>query len=196
MWTYVYVTVFFPRRSISQSRASVFGIENTSSLLRMSHRTCTLCITSTFPSIFLRCIRTFHPNIVHHRATAAGVLLLNEIGLDPGIDHLTALDLISRVSSDGQVIQSFTSFCGGLPAPDVEHTPLRYKFSWSPQGVLSAALNGASFKLDGNVSSTHPLTSLCVSTSNHLYSFVPLKRRSSCCLHSRNYPLPASNLKA
>ncbi|KAG5340357.1 hypothetical protein C0989_002087 [Termitomyces sp. Mn162] len=86
---------------------------------------------------------------LHDKAVAANVLFLNEIGLDPGIDHLTALDLISRLQSDGQIIQSFTSFCGGLPAPDVEHTPLRYKFSWNPRGVLQAALASAKFWLKG-----------------------------------------------
>lgn len=55
-------------------------------------------------------------------------------------------------------MQSFTSFCGGLPAPDVvastqgDEVPLGYKFSWSPRGVLSAALNEARFKLGGEVS--------------------------------------------
>ena len=96
------------------------------------------------------------------RAASKNVLLLNEIGLDPGIDHCSALALIDNLRKEGKKISSFISFCGGLPAPQYADVPLGYKFSWSPQGVLSAALNGASFKLDGNVSSTHPLTSLCV----------------------------------
>ena len=87
---------------------------------------------------------------------------MNEIGLDPGIDHCSAMSLIDGLREQGKEVVSFTSFCGGLPAPEAADVPLGYKFSWSPQGVLSAALNGASFKLDGNVSSTHPLTSLCV----------------------------------
>ncbi|KAI6122567.1 Saccharopine dehydrogenase-domain-containing protein [Pisolithus croceorrhizus] len=92
---------------------------------------------------------------LHERAESSGVLLLNEIGLDPGIDHCSAHSLLSRLRSERKRVLSLTSFCGGLPAPDVvsstqgDDVPLGYKFSWSPRGVLSAALNGARFKLGG-----------------------------------------------
>jgi alpha-aminoadipic semialdehyde synthase len=87
-------------------------------------------------------------------ARSAGVLFLNEIGLDPGIDHCSAHSLLSRLRSENKQIVSFTSFCGGLPAPDVaEGVPLGYKFSWSPRGVLRAASEGASFRLAGQVRS-------------------------------------------
>ncbi|KAI6144926.1 Saccharopine dehydrogenase-domain-containing protein [Pisolithus tinctorius] len=95
---------------------------------------------------------------LHERAETSGVLLLNEIGLDPGIDHCSAHSLLSRLRSERKRVLSFTSFCGGLPAPDVVtstqgdgDTSLGYKFSWSPRGVLSAALNEARFKLGGEV---------------------------------------------
>ncbi|KAG6892375.1 hypothetical protein C0993_003934, partial [Termitomyces sp. T159_Od127] len=87
---------------------------------------------------------------LHARAADADVLLLNELGLDPGIDHLSALDLLTRLKARGQVVEAFTSFCGGVPAPDVPHTPLRYKFSWNPRGVLLAGLNGARYLLGGD----------------------------------------------
>ena len=77
---------------------------------------------------------------------------MNEIGLDPGIDHCSALSLIHDLRAQGKEIVSFTSFCGGLPAPEDADVPLGYKFSWSPRGVLGAALNGARFKLWGDVS--------------------------------------------
>lgn len=80
-----------------------------------------------------------------------GVLLLNEIGLDPGIDHCSAISLCNQLRSKDREIISFTSFCGGLPAPDVPFGPLRYKFSWSPLGVLRAALNPAKFRLNNLV---------------------------------------------
>ncbi|KAI0001339.1 Saccharopine dehydrogenase-domain-containing protein [Russula compacta] len=84
------------------------------------------------------------------RAHSAGVLLLNEIGLDPGIDHCSAHSLLSRLRSENKQVVSFTSFCGGLPTPEVaEGVPLGYKFSWSPRGVLRAASEGASFRLAG-----------------------------------------------
>jgi alpha-aminoadipic semialdehyde synthase len=76
---------------------------------------------------------------------------LNEIGLDPGIDHLTACQLFDEVKSKGGRITSFVSWCGGLPAPECSNNPLGYKFSWSPRGVLLAGLNPAIFKKDGKI---------------------------------------------
>jgi alpha-aminoadipic semialdehyde synthase len=85
-------------------------------------------------------------------ADSAGVLLLNEIGLDPGIDHCSAHSLLSSLRSKNKHVVSFTSFCGGLPAPEAaEGVPLGYKFSWSPRGVLRAASESASFRLAGQV---------------------------------------------
>ncbi|KAF9815156.1 hypothetical protein IEO21_04774 [Rhodonia placenta] len=87
---------------------------------------------------------------LHAAAVSADVLLLNEIGLDPGIDHCSAVSLLDRLRAEGNEILSFTSFCGGLPAPEcAEDAPLGYKFSWSPRGVLSAALNDAHFLVQG-----------------------------------------------
>ncbi|KAI0041595.1 hypothetical protein FA95DRAFT_1683107 [Auriscalpium vulgare] len=86
---------------------------------------------------------------LHRKAQASDVLLLNEIGLDPGIDHCSAHALLSRLCAEGKDVVSFTSFCGGLPAPDAADVPLGYKFSWSPRGVLRAASEGASFRLGG-----------------------------------------------
>ncbi|GJJ14359.1 hypothetical protein Clacol_008623 [Clathrus columnatus] len=86
-------------------------------------------------------------------ALESDVILLNEIGLDPGIDHCSAISLIERLKAQNKRIKSFISFCGGLPAPECAGTdvPLRYKFSWSPRGVLNAALNPASFKLRNKI---------------------------------------------
>lgn len=86
---------------------------------------------------------------LHDQAIKADILLLNEIGLDPGIDHCSAVDLCERVRSEGREVVSFVSVCGGLPAPEDSNVPLAYKFSWSPRGVLTAALNGAVFRLGG-----------------------------------------------
>lgn len=86
-------------------------------------------------------------------AKAKGVLLLNEVGLDPGIDHLSAMQLIDSVRDvPGVRLLRFSSVCGGLPAPEVAGSnPLGYKFSWSPRGVLLAAQNSAKFKQDGEL---------------------------------------------
>ncbi|KAJ1303925.1 hypothetical protein OPQ81_008336 [Rhizoctonia solani] len=86
---------------------------------------------------------------LHERAIEADVLLLNEIGLDPGIDHCGAMEMRDRFERQGKRIVSFVSWCGGLPAPEDSNVPLGMKFSWSPKGLLSAALNPARFKLGG-----------------------------------------------
>jgi saccharopine dehydrogenase (NADP+, L-glutamate forming)/spermidine synthase len=83
------------------------------------------------------------------RAKAAGIILLNEIGLDPGIDHMEAMRIIHKIKDEGGQIDSFISFCGGLPAPEANTNPLGYKFSWSPLGVLLAGKNQAIYLKNG-----------------------------------------------
>eukprot|EP00045_Choanoeca_perplexa_P001604 m.20861 g.20861 ORF g.20861 m.20861 type:complete len:347 (-) comp11060_c0_seq4:73-1113(-) len=84
-------------------------------------------------------------------AKDAGITVLNEIGVDPGIDHLYAKQIIDRVHAEGGKIDSFTSYCGGLPAPECSNNPLGYKFSWSARGVLLAAGNNARHLENGKV---------------------------------------------
>ncbi|KNG85713.1 saccharopine dehydrogenase [Aspergillus nomiae NRRL 13137] len=79
----------------------------------------------------------------------AGITVMNEIGLDPGIDHLYAVKTIDEVHKEGGKITSFLSYCGGLPAPECSNNPLGYKFSWSSRGVLLALRNAAKFYKDG-----------------------------------------------
>jgi saccharopine dehydrogenase (NADP+, L-glutamate forming) len=82
-------------------------------------------------------------------ARKAGVLILNELGLDPGIDHMEAMRVIHEVHDKGGELLSFISFCGGLPAPEANTNPFGYKFSWSPTGVLLAGKNSAQYLQDG-----------------------------------------------
>lgn len=82
-------------------------------------------------------------------AHEAGVLILNEIGVDPGIDHMSAMQVIHRVRKSGGEVVSFKSRTGGLPAPEANTNPLGYKFSWSPRGVLVASKNAARWREDG-----------------------------------------------
>lgn len=84
-------------------------------------------------------------------AREAGVILLNELGLDPGIDHMSAMRIIDGVHQDDGDIRSFRSFCGGLPAPEDNDNPLGYKFSWSPRGVVLAGRNDARYLEKGHV---------------------------------------------
>ena len=81
----------------------------------------------------------------------AGITVMNEIGLDPGIDHLYAVKTIEEVHAQGGKIKLFLSYCGGLPAPECSDNPLGYKFSWSSRGVLLALRNAASYWQDGKV---------------------------------------------
>ena len=82
-------------------------------------------------------------------ARDAGVLILNEIGVDPGTDHMSALRVIHRVQKNKGTVVKFTSYCGGLPAPESNTNPLGYKFSWSPRGVLLAGKNAARWREEG-----------------------------------------------
>lgn len=76
------------------------------------------------------------------------IIILNECGVDPGIDHMSAMRIVHDVKSNGGKITSFMSYCGGLPAPEANTNPLGYKFSWSPKGVLLAGKNDAKYRKD------------------------------------------------
>lgn len=82
------------------------------------------------------------------KAKAANVLLLNECGLDPGIDHMSAQEIIDNVHAENGKILSFSSYCGGLPS-HYRANPYGYKLSWSPRGFLLAGTNTAKFLKDG-----------------------------------------------
>ncbi len=84
-------------------------------------------------------------------AAAADVLLLNEVGVDPGLDHMSAKQIIDGVQSAGGRVRSFKSYCGGLPAPGDVTTPWGYKFSWSPRGVVVAARARARYRKGGEI---------------------------------------------
>jgi len=82
-------------------------------------------------------------------ARDAGIVILNECGVDPGIDHMSAMKIINQVHKKAGKILSFTSFTGGLPAPEANNNPFGYKLSWSPRGVLLAGRNDAHFLRNG-----------------------------------------------
>ena len=86
---------------------------------------------------------------LNESALANDVLLLNEIGLDPGIDHLSAMKVIHEIQKDGGKLTSFKSFCGGLVAPESNNNPWGYKFSWNPRNVILAGQSTAQFMIDG-----------------------------------------------
>ena len=82
-------------------------------------------------------------------AKKAGVVILNESGVDPGIDHMSAMRVIHGVQAKGGEVASFMSYCGGLPAPEANTNPYGYKFSWSPKGVMLAGKNDGRYRKDG-----------------------------------------------
>ncbi|KAJ6220407.1 hypothetical protein RDWZM_006219 [Blomia tropicalis] len=128
--------------------------EHLSQLVQESDLVISLLPYSLHHHIAERCIE-FQKNMVtasyitpemkalHERAQNAGITILNECGLDPGIDHLLAMECFDQIKSNGGKIVSFKSFCGGLPAPENADNPLAYKFSWNPRGVIFNTLSGA-----------------------------------------------------
>jgi len=84
-------------------------------------------------------------------AKKAGIILLNEIGLDPGIDHMSAMRIIDHIHRNEGAVLEFYSICGALPAPEAADNPFRYKFSWSPKGVVLAGNNDAVYLKHGSV---------------------------------------------
>lgn len=81
----------------------------------------------------------------------ADLICLNEVGVDPGMDHMSAQKVIDEVEAKGGKVVTFSSVCGGLPAPEAANNLLKYKFSWSPRGVITAAKNNARYKKQGQV---------------------------------------------
>jgi saccharopine dehydrogenase-like NADP-dependent oxidoreductase len=75
------------------------------------------------------------------QAKDAGIIILNELGLDPGIDHMGAMRIIDHIHGKGGKVEEFYSICGALPAPEASDNPFKYKFSWSPKGVVMAGNN-------------------------------------------------------
>ena len=84
-------------------------------------------------------------------ARDSGVLLLNETGLDPGIDHMTAMKVIDYIHAKNGKVEEFYSLCGALPAPESADNPLAYKFSWSPKGVVQAGMNSGLYLKRGKI---------------------------------------------
>jgi len=80
---------------------------------------------------------------LNDEAEANGVLIMNELGLDPGIDHMSAMRIIDRITEKGGELTYFESFTGGLVAPESDDNPWNYKFTWNPRNVVLAGQGGA-----------------------------------------------------
>lgn len=77
------------------------------------------------------------------KAKQAGIVIMNEIGVDPGIDHMSAMKIIHEIKERGGKLTSFKSFTGGLIAPESDNNPWNYKFTWNPRNVVLAGQGGA-----------------------------------------------------
>lgn len=84
-------------------------------------------------------------------AKKKGILILTEIGLDPGIDHMSAASLINRIRNNSGVVKVFQSYAGGLPAPDSIDNPFKYVISWNPRNIVMAGESGAQYLEDGKI---------------------------------------------
>ena len=84
-----------------------------------------------------------------------GLIFLNEIGLDPGIDILTTMKVVHEAKAAGHKIVSYQSYCGGLPvAEQADDNPFGYKFSWNPGAAIKASRNKATYRKNGKVVET------------------------------------------
>lgn len=81
----------------------------------------------------------------------AGLLFMCEMGLDPGIDHMSAMKLIHSIEKKGGQIFSFKSYCGGLVSPESNDNPWQYKISWNSRNIVLAGISGASYREKGKV---------------------------------------------
>ncbi|MEQ1746003.1 MAG: saccharopine dehydrogenase C-terminal domain-containing protein [Saprospiraceae bacterium] len=80
-----------------------------------------------------------------------GLVFMNELGLDPGLDHMSAMQRINAIRADGGNMTAFYSHCGGLVAPESDDNPWHYKFSWNPRNVVLAGQGTAQYLEDGKM---------------------------------------------
>lgn len=168
------ITVACEKKELADDLAHQFpGVEstylnakdNTESLVELISKAdvaVSILPANLHPTVAKACIRTGTHMVtasymsaeiknLHKEACDAGITVMNEVGLDPGIDHLLALECIQEAKSLGGRITSFESFCGGLPAPEFSDNALRYKFSWSPRGALLNTLSSARYLRKGQI---------------------------------------------
>lgn len=88
-------------------------------------------------------------NELDEDAKKAGVILLNELGVDPGIDHMSAMQVIDRIKESGGKVTGFWSSTGGLIAPEFDNNPWNYKFTWNPRNVVLAGQGTSKFIRNG-----------------------------------------------
>ncbi|NP_001085980.1 aminoadipate-semialdehyde synthase L homeolog isoform X2 [Xenopus laevis] len=136
--------------------------EKLSTLIKKHDLVVSLLPYSAHPSVAKKCIKN-KVNLVtasyitpamkelQQSAEDAGIIIVGEMGLDPGLDHMLAMECFDKAKDVGAKVESYISFCGGLPAPEFSDNPLRYKFSWSPLAVLFNTIQPATYLKDGQI---------------------------------------------
>ncbi len=88
-------------------------------------------------------------SVIYKEGISRGLIFMGELGLDPGLDHLSAEKMLDHLRDNGKEIASFRSFAGGLVAPESDDNPWNYKFSWNPKNVVLAGRGVAQFRANG-----------------------------------------------
>lgn len=84
-------------------------------------------------------------------AKKLGIAMLNELGVDPGIDHMSAMKVVDKIKADGGKMLSFKSSTGGLIAPEYDNNPWNYKFTWNPRNVVVAGQGVSQYIVNGSI---------------------------------------------
>lgn len=95
------------------------------------------------PSYATRELQEMHETLIQKE-----LIFLPEMGLDPGIDHMSAMELFEKIKEEGGKVTSFVSHCGGLIAPESDTNPWHYKVTWNPGNIVSAGSSGAEYLLE------------------------------------------------
>jgi saccharopine dehydrogenase (NADP+, L-glutamate forming) len=115
-------------------------------------------------------------------AKTAGITVLNEVGVDPGVDHFYAVKTIDEVHQKGGKVKEYYLYCGGLPAPECADNPLAFRFSWSPRGAILSQRNASSYLDQGSRVDVRAEDAMAVAKPYHGvdgYSFLAYPNRNS-----------------
>ncbi len=134
--------------------------EKLESLIALSDLVISMVPATMHPLIAHTCLRNaknlITPSYVSEELQAMskevaekGLLFLNEMGVDPGIDHMSAMQIIDAIKAKGAKITEFESYCGGLIAPESDNNPWHYKFTWNPRNVILAGQGTAKYLQNG-----------------------------------------------
>ena len=142
--------ILFDVHNVKQRREEIESAHIVISLLpaRMHHLVAESCVelgrnmvTASYLSPAIKAL--------DQKARKKGIVLMNECGVDPGIDHMSAMQMICRIREEGGELKAFESSTGGLVAPGFENNPWQYKFTWNPRNVVLAGKEGARFLHNG-----------------------------------------------